>query len=121
MATDFGLKLKDEPQVAADLLSSVKPRTSSRSTSNAAESDRVAAAAGFTSREPSAAIPVAPYATPRRQKRPPEIRTPLSMMVPRSVHVRFRDFADERNLSYPEAIEKLLDDSELLQRLERKA
>ena len=120
MASDFGLKLDEAPHVATDLISSVKPRTSSRSTINTAESDRVAGAAGFTSREPSAAVAVAPYATPRRQKRPPEVRTPLSMSVPRSVHVRFRDFADERNLSYPDALEKLLNDSELLQRLERK-
>jgi hypothetical protein len=42
------------------------------------------------------------------------------MRVPRSIHVRFRDFADERKLSYPDALEKLLDNNEVLERLERK-
>jgi hypothetical protein len=49
--------------------------------------------------------------TPRRKKNIPEMMTPLSMRLRRSVHVRFIEFADERNLSYPDALEALLDNA----------
>jgi hypothetical protein len=123
---DFGLKNDEpspaKPHVAPDLLASIKPRSAPRPSINVAESDRLAATAGFTSREPShlAVDPREIYGTPRRAKREPEPMTPLSMKLRRSLHKRFRDFADERKLSYPEALEKLLNDSEILERLERK-
>lgn len=122
MAGDFGLNLNETetPHVAVDLISAVKPRPITRSREGTAESDRLAGTVGFTSREPTPAAAIAPYATPRRVKRQSEVMTPLSMRVPRSVHVRFRDFADDRKLSYPDALEKLLNDSELLQRIETK-
>jgi hypothetical protein len=48
------------------------------------------------------------YATPRRKKSTPEVMTPLSMRLRRSVHVRFIEYADEKRLSYPDALEDLL-------------
>jgi hypothetical protein len=122
MAGDFGLK-NDEPvtsQVATELIGSIKPRIAPRGPVNLAEIDRVATSAGFTSREPSAAPPPATelYATPKRKKKAPEPTTPLSMRLRISVHRRFRDWADDRKLSYPEALEKLLDANEVLERLE---
>lgn len=48
------------------------------------------------------------YATPRRKKSDPEVMTPLSMRLRRSVHVRFIEYADEKRLSYPDALEDLL-------------
>jgi hypothetical protein len=49
--------------------------------------------------------------TPRRKRNAPEMMTPLSMRLRRSVHVLFIEFADERKLSYPEALEALLDNA----------
>jgi hypothetical protein len=49
--------------------------------------------------------------TPRRKKNIPEMMTPLSMRLRRSVHVRFIEFADGRNLSFPAALEALLDNA----------
>lgn len=126
MAGDFGFKNDEsaptKPQVSTNLLAHIKPRTAPRPSINIAESDRAAESVGFSSREPSSARPPVAevYGTPRRQKRTPEPTTAISMRVPRSIHVRFRDFADERKLSYPEALEKLLDNNEILERLERK-
>jgi hypothetical protein len=48
------------------------------------------------------------YATPRRKKSALEVMTPLSMRLRRSVHVRFIEYADEKHLSYPDALEDLL-------------
>ncbi|MBB5063927.1 hypothetical protein [Granulicella mallensis] len=48
------------------------------------------------------------YSTPRRNKSAPEVMTPLSMRLRRSVHVRFIEYADEKRLSYPDALEDLL-------------
>jgi hypothetical protein len=124
MASDFGL-MSDEsvlqkPQVATDLISSIKPRTTPRSSVNLAESDRIAVSAGFTSREPSISPEQieAVYATPRRKRRAPEPKTPFSTMLRKSLHERLRDFADRRNMSYPDVIETLLNDSEQLERLQ---
>ncbi len=124
MGKDFGLDLVDEeaekPQISSQLLSAVRPRSSPRPIVDTRESDRKAAESGFTSREPVALAPTEAYLTPRKQRRKQEVTTPLSMRVPRSVHVRFLEFSEEHVLSYPRALEKLLNDSELLKRLERK-
>jgi hypothetical protein len=122
---DFGLKLDEtqkKPEVAKDLLAGMKPRASSRSNVDLAESDRNAVSAGFRSRESVPAVFSDPgnYMTPRRRKREPEPTTPLSMRPPRSVHARFRDYADGLKISYPEALEKLLDESETLARLQQR-
>lgn len=124
MAMDFGLKREDlaseSPQVATDLISAVKPRTSPRTIVSPSESDRLASESGFKSREPAPLVPADAYLTPRKKKRRQEVTTPLSMRVPRSVHVRFLEYSEARVLSYPAALEKLLNESEVLQRLERK-
>ena len=116
---DFGLKADDsvpvKPAVNTNLLASIKPWTTPRPTVNIAESDKVAATAGFTSREPVPSGEV--YVRPLRQKRKPEQTSSLSMRLPVSIHLRFRDFADNLKLSYPAALEKLLDDNEVLSRL----
>jgi hypothetical protein len=52
--------------------------------------------------------PALAFATPRRKRNVPEVMTPLSMRLRRSVHVRFIEFADEKDLSYPDALEALL-------------
>jgi len=123
--SEFGLKSADptpaKPEVTTSLLAGIRPRTTPRAALNIEESDRVAATAGFTSREPSPAtiLDSADYATPLRRKRKPEPLTSLSMRLPRSIHERFRDFADGLNIPYPEALEKLLNDSEVLSRLQR--
>jgi len=122
---DFGLT-PEEPhkksEVSADLLAGIKPRVSSRTHVDIAESDRSAASAGFRSRESVPAVLPDPvnYLTPRRRKRDPEPTTPLSFRPPRSVHARFRDYADDHKYSYPEALEKLLDESETLARLQQR-
>jgi hypothetical protein len=122
---DFGLNLDEtqkKPEVSTDLLASIKPRSSSRVNVDIAESDRNATSAGFRSRESVPAVfpEEVNYMTPRRRKRKPEPTTPLSMRPPRSVHARFRDYADRLKISYPEALEKLLDDSDTLARLEQR-
>ena len=65
-------------------------------------SDRLAQQHGFSSREP---------AQPRRQPRgvPVEETRQLSIRMPVSLYNEFLSFADERKLTYNEAIRVLLD------------
>ena len=113
---DFGLKREEpavpKPQVDVDLISSIKPRESRHPITNIAESDRVAEAAGFTSREPGPKFE--PYIRPARQKRKHEQTYPLSMRAPVSILQRFIAYAEKHKLSYPFELERLLEESESL-------
>jgi len=113
---DFGLKSEEpavpKPQVNVSLLSNIKPREAPRPTSHVAESDRAAEATGFTSREPGPKFE--PYIRPARRKRKQEQTYPLSMRAPVSILQRFIAYAERHKLSYPFALERLLDESESL-------
>jgi hypothetical protein len=115
---DFGLKPDapptTAPKIATDLLAGIKPRAVSRTNLNLEESDKAAERIGFTSREPK---PAAVIDEPqRRRRRKPEPTSPLSMRLRNSIHARFIDYAEARNLSYPAALELLLDESERLRK-----
>jgi hypothetical protein len=103
-------------QVTTDLIANIKPRPAPRPAANIAESDKAAAAAGFTSREPAAKTTL-PYDRPTRRKRKLEQCYPLSMRTPVSILERFIRYAEEHKLSYPLALESLLDESDKLANL----
>lgn len=67
--------------------------------------DRVAADAGFVSREAQA--PEYPVFTPRRVQRP-EPRIPLNMRMPVSLGVAFQRFCEENRYSYPEGLAEIM-------------
>ena len=118
--SSFGLNPEPDetapkPQVAKDLIANLVPRKSPRPISNLAESDKAAADAGFTSRDPSSKPQT--YVRPTRRRRTPEQSYPLSMRTPVSILERFIAYAEERKLSYPLALESLLDDSQELARI----
>ena len=103
-------------KVSTDLLADFEPRKVSRPAPDLSESDRAAKAAGFTSREPVSI----PYERPtRRNRRPPEQSHPLSIRTPDSILRRFIAYADERNMSYSQALESLLNDSDRLAVIKR--
>jgi hypothetical protein len=113
--SDFGLSDATNGRNKTDhraLIDSIKPRAEGELKVDVKESDKAAESAGYNSREAKPPVDTsAAFATPRRKKSVPEVMTPLSMRLRRSVHVRFIEFADERNLSYPEALELLLNNS----------
>ena len=113
---DFGLKADEpatpKPQVNVGLISSIKPRVSPRPIPHMAESDKAAEASGFTSREPGPKFE--PYIRPARRKRKQEQTYPLSMRAPVSILQRFIAYAERHKLSYPFALERLLEESESL-------
>jgi len=121
---DFGLKSEqnDEPlentqsTVDLTLLSKIQPRSPTRPRSiEVAESDKIAEASGFTSRE--AGPVVEPYIRPKRTKRQLEQLYPISMRAPVSVLQRFIAYAERHHLSYPLALERLLNESVTLENL----
>jgi len=117
--SDFGLspdKTPPKPEVDLSLLAAaIKPRPVRLI--NVGESDRSAAANGFTSREPAVEAPEL-YIRPVKKQVRHEQRTTLSFKPRASVHLRFNDYALKYKLSNPDALEKLLDDAELLERLQ---
>lgn len=121
MIKEFGLGIDDPiatpsapaaPSVATELLSGLRPRIAARPQSPLIESDENAKKAGFTSREPNSAAVVSSYTRPTRQRRKQEQTFPLSMRTPESILRRFIAYAEKHKLSYPLALEKLLDESE---------
>jgi hypothetical protein len=119
---DFGLEHKtnddstEKPKPTVDLtiLSKIQPRSPARARSiDLAESDKMAEASGFTSRE--AGPKIEPYIRPKRTKRKPEQLYPISMRAPVSVLQRFIAYAEKYHLSYPLALERLLDESVILE------
>jgi hypothetical protein len=118
---DFGLKSetnenpeKQKPTIDLTLLSKIQPRSPSHPRSvDVAESDKMAEASGFTSRE--ASPQVEPYIRPKRAKRKLEQLYPISMRAPVSVLQRFIAYAEKHHLSYPLALERLLDESLMLE------
>ena len=117
--SDFGLSNEtNAPKQEVDLTllaAAIKPRQTRQI--NLGESDRSAAANGFTSREPAAPPPEL-YIRPVKKQVRHEQRTTLSFKPRASVHLRFNDYALKYKLSNPDALEKLLDDAELLERLQ---
>ena len=120
---DFGLEPegkgeeKTKPTVDVGLISRIQPRTPIRPIRrDMTESDRMAEMTGFTSREPSTPI-VQPYIQPTRTKRKREQTYPFSMRPPVSVLQRFIAYAEKHRLSYPRALEKLLDDNDARENL----
>ena len=117
--SDFGLSNENNaPKQEVDLTllaAAIKPRQARQI--NVGESDRGAAANGFTSREPVLNPPEL-YIRPVKKQVRHEQRTTLSFKPRASVHLRFNDYALKYRLSNPDALEKLLDDAELLERLQ---
>ena len=115
---DFGLEPeephKPKTEFAADLLANIKPRNIPKPVIPISEGDEAAQRAGFTSREPS--VRVAPYTRPTRVRRKLEQSYPLSMRTPVSILERFIAYAEAKKLSYPLALESLLNDSDDLAR-----
>lgn len=111
---DFGLKREDstvtKPQVNTELLSNIKTRPQLRHSSDMEESDRVAANSGFTSREPGTREE--PLVRPILKKPKQKQRYALSIMPTVETRNRFHFYAETRNLSYPQALERLLEESE---------
>ncbi len=91
----------DNSPVKLPRLASTQPRKPARS--ELAEVARVGRELGFVPRE----IPPPPGAKVRKRKR--EKRGNMLIHGPERVLARFRDYADEADLSYWEAIELLLD------------
>lgn len=105
---------KPKPTVNLTLLSKIQARSASRTRSvDIAESDKIAEASGFTSREPGPKVEA--YIRPKRTKRKPEQLYPISMRAPVSVLQRFISYAEKHHLSYPLALERLLDESVILE------
>jgi len=111
----FGL-IPDPPieqkktQLATDLLAGIKPRTAVvTQRPPLQESDKSAQAAGFTSREPVQRVATG---RPTRRRRKQEESYALSMRCPASVLERFIAYAEKYRLSYPLALEQLLDESD---------
>jgi hypothetical protein len=123
---DFGLKADvstentataGKPGLPMDLIAAVKPRAVGRAVVDIAESDRAAASLGFVSRE--AGQPVESTTRVLRKRRAPEDTSPLALRLRVSVHKRFLDYADKHGgLSYPAALERLLTESEALERIQ---
>jgi hypothetical protein len=117
--SDFGLSNENNaPKQEVDLTllaAAIKPRQARQI--NVGESDRGAAANGFTSREPVLNPPEL-YIRPVKKQVRHEQRTTLSFKPRASVHLRFNEYALKYKLSNPDALEKLLDDAALLERLQ---
>jgi hypothetical protein len=125
MMSDFGLKAEGGENRAdtakralpVDLIAGVKPRAVSRQMIDAVESERAADALGFRSREPGASSSGGSTTRVLRKKRAPEDTSPLALRLRVSLHKRFLAYADAHGgLSYPAALERLLDESEGLAR-----
>lgn len=104
----FGF-LPEEADESSDLALQFEPTPIVRGR-NVAEVDRAAAAAGFVSREA-----ITETSTPVRRRRsagPPLTRT-LSVRMTEAQFTRFLTYADKYELTYTDAIVRLLDEFEL--------
>jgi hypothetical protein len=103
----FGLDESDDkkPVVTSEALSKFKPRQAPKPVANVIESDVAAAQAGFISREPKPKKAV----RPTKPKQEVEQSFQLCMRLPSSTLDQFVAFATKHKLSYPKAMQKLLD------------
>ncbi len=90
----------DKPVVLPELTSSVSRTPAIETMAEVAEAGREL---GFVPREVKA---------PRTRRRKREKRSNMLIHGPERVLVRFRDYADKADVSYWEAIERLLDECE---------
>jgi hypothetical protein len=95
----------EEPPPEKDLALQFKPTPISRKNVAVEEVDRVAEAAGFSSRERGPA-PVAPR---RRRSLAPQPSRHLAIRMPEPLFNRFLRYADRHQLTYNDAIAQLLD------------
>lgn len=119
---DFGLTADDDKtrkNDGSELLVGLKPRIRNPSSVTTHDSDETAMRAGFISRE---ARPATMPSRPRKIKTPVEQSFPTSVRLKASLLERFIEYCrvhahdplrpDETALSYSEAIERLLNESQ---------
>jgi hypothetical protein len=95
----------EQPPSEQDLALQFRPTPVSRKNLAIEEVDRVAEAAGFSSRERGAAT-----AAPRRRRSvAPQPSRHLAIRMPESLFNRFLRYADRHQLTYNDAIAQLLD------------
>lgn len=101
---------EQKPTLATDLLAGLRGGRTKRPPISLTESDKLAQEIGFTSREPGSKVS---YSRPtrKRQKRAVEFTFALNMRVRESLLNRFIAYCDEKALSYPEALEQLMNEA----------
>lgn len=118
---DFGLdEVKNESPVAPNkgLLTGLKSRIQSEVSIPHEESDHAARSVGFESRENKKPASAAAAAGPQKRRRAAEETYPTSLRLRRSLKERLNAYCRKHaykpgcDLSYPEAIERMLDESE---------
>lgn len=95
----------DVPNEEQDLALSFAPTPINRADINIAAVDRAAQDAGFTSRESG----------PHRRRRripPAEPTRYIAIRAPETLYMRFLHYADKHQLTYSDAISRLLDEVE---------